>query len=43
MSRMQIDPHPSSSTKLKSKWIKILSTNPDTMNMIKEKVGISFG
>ena len=37
--RMQTDPYLSPCTKLKFKWIKDLNTNPDTLNLIKEKVG----
>ena len=37
--RMQIDPHLSPCTKLKSKWIKDLNINPATLNLIEEKVG----
>jgi hypothetical protein len=39
--RMQIDPYLLSYTKLKSKWIKDLNGNPDTLNLIGEKVGNS--
>ncbi|KAL6081732.1 hypothetical protein STEG23_016814, partial [Scotinomys teguina] len=37
--RLQIDPYLSRCTKLKSKWIKDLNINPDTLNLIEEKVG----
>ena len=37
--RMKIDPYLSPCTKLKSKWIKDLSINLTTLNMIEEKVG----
>ncbi|KAL6058354.1 hypothetical protein STEG23_024193 [Scotinomys teguina] len=37
--RLQIDPYLSPCTKLKSKWIKDLNINPDTLNLIEEKVG----
>ncbi|KAL6038241.1 hypothetical protein STEG23_034914 [Scotinomys teguina] len=37
--RLQIDPYLSPCTKLKSKWIKELNINPDTRNLIEEKVG----
>ena len=36
---MKIDPYLSPCTKLKSKWIKDLNIKPDTLNLIKEKVG----
>jgi hypothetical protein len=36
---MQIDPFLSLCTKLKSKWIKDLHINPNTVNLIEEKVG----
>ena len=36
---MQIDPFLSSCKKLKSKWIKDFHIKPDTLNLIKEKVG----
>jgi hypothetical protein len=39
---MKIDPYLSSGTKLKSKWIKDLKVKPDTLNLIKEKVGKSL-
>ena len=39
---MQIDPYLSPSTKLKSKWIKKLNINPDTLNLTEEKVGNSL-
>ena len=41
--RMQIDPFLSPCTKLKFKWIKDLHIKPDTLNLIEEKVGKSFG
>jgi hypothetical protein len=37
--RMQIYPFLSPGAKLKSKWIKDLHIKPDTLNLIKEKVG----
>jgi hypothetical protein len=37
--RMQMDPYLLSCTKLKSKWIKDLNIKPDTLNLIREKVG----
>lgn len=37
--RMQINPYLSPSTKCKFKWIKDLNVNPDTLNLIQEKVG----
>ena len=40
---MQIDPYLSPCTKFKSKWIKDLNINPDTLNLIEEKVGSSLG
>ena len=39
---MKIDPHLSPYTKLKYKWIKNLSINLDTLNLIEEKVGNSL-
>ena len=41
--RMQMDPYLSPFTKLKSKWIKDLNIKSDTLNLIEEKVGHSFG
>ena len=39
---MQIDPYFSLCTKNnKSKWIKDLNLNPETLNLIKENIGIS--
>jgi hypothetical protein len=35
---MKIDPYLSPCTKLKSKWIKDLNINPNTLNIIEEKV-----
>ena len=35
---MQIDPYVTPCTKLKSKWIKDLNINPDTLNLIEDKV-----
>ena len=35
---MKIDPHLSPCTKLKSKWIKDLNINQDTLNLVEEKV-----
>jgi hypothetical protein len=40
--KMQIEPFLSSCTKLKSKWIKDLHIKPDTLKLIKEKVGKSL-
>ena len=40
--RIQIDPYLSISIKLKSSWIKDLNINPDTLNLIEEKVETSF-
>ena len=40
--RMQIESYLSPSTKLKSKWIKNLKVKPDTLNLVKEKVGDSL-
>ncbi|KAL6030515.1 hypothetical protein STEG23_025276 [Scotinomys teguina] len=37
--RRQIHPYMSPCTKLNSKWIKDLNINPDTLNLIEEKVG----
>ena len=39
---MIIDPYLSTCTKLKSKWIKDFNIKPDTLNLIKEKVGMSL-
>ena len=39
---MKIDSYLSSSTKHKSKWIKDFHIKPDTLNLIKEKVGKSL-
>ena len=39
---MKIDPYLSPCTKLKTKWIKVLNLNSDTLNLIKEKEGKSF-
>jgi hypothetical protein len=39
---MRIDPFLSPSTKLKSKWIKELHIKPETLKLIKEKVGINL-
>jgi len=39
---MQIDPFLAPCTKLKSKWIKDLHINPDTLKLIEEKVGKSL-
>jgi hypothetical protein len=39
---MHIDSYLSPCTKLKSKWIKDLNIKPDTLNLIKEKVGKSL-
>jgi hypothetical protein len=39
---MQIDPYISPCTKLKSKWIKDLNVQPDTLNIIEQKVGNSL-
>jgi hypothetical protein len=39
---MKIDPYLSPCTKLKSKRIKDLNIKPDTLNLIKEKVGKSL-
>ena len=36
---MKIDPYLSSCTKLKSKWIRDLNINLNTLNLIEEKVG----
>jgi hypothetical protein len=36
---MQIDPFLSPCTKLKSKWIRDLHINPDTLKLTEEKVG----
>jgi hypothetical protein len=40
--RMQIHPFLSPCTKLKSKWIKDLHIQPDTLNLTKKKVGKSL-
>jgi hypothetical protein len=40
--RMQIDPFLSPCTKVKSKWIKELHIKPETLKLIKEKVGKSL-
>ena len=40
--RIQIDPYVSHCTKLKSKWIKDLNIETDTLNLIEEKVGNTF-
>jgi hypothetical protein len=40
--RMQIDPFLSTSTKLKSKWIKDLHTKPDILKLTEQKVGNSL-
>jgi hypothetical protein len=40
--RMRIDPFLSSCTKVKSKWIKELHIKPETVKLIKEKVGKSL-
>ena len=40
--RMKIDPYLLPCTKLKSKWIKDLSINLTTLNLIEEKVGSSL-
>lgn len=37
--RLQIDPSLSLCSKLKSKWIKDLNINPDTLNLLEDKVG----
>lgn len=37
--RMQIDPYLTPCTKLKSKWMKDLNINPDTLDLIEKKVG----
>ena len=39
MSACRMDPYLSPYTKLKSKWIKYLTINPTTLNLIEEKVG----
>jgi hypothetical protein len=36
---MQLDPFLSPCTKLKSKWIKDLHINPETLKLIEEKLG----
>jgi hypothetical protein len=38
---MKIDPYVSPCTKLRSKWIKDLNRELDTLNLIEEKVGKS--
>ena len=40
---MQIDPFLSPCTKLKSKWIKDLHIEPETLKLIEKKVGKSLG
>ena len=40
---MKIEPYLSLYTKLKYTWIKKLDIKPDTLNLIKEKVGESLG
>jgi hypothetical protein len=40
--RMQIDPHLSPCTKLKSKWIKDLHIKPNTVKLIEKKMGRSL-
>ena len=40
--RMKIDPYLSPCTKLKSKWIKDININLNTLNLIEEKVGSSL-
>jgi hypothetical protein len=40
--RMQIDPSLSICIKVKSKWIKELHINPETLKLIEEKVGKSL-
>jgi hypothetical protein len=40
--KMKLDPYLSTCTKLNSKWIKNLNIKPDTLNLIKEKVGKSL-
>jgi hypothetical protein len=40
--RMQMDPFLSPCTKLKSKWIKDIHIKPETLKLIKEKVGKNF-
>jgi hypothetical protein len=39
---MQIDPFLSSCPKVKSKWIKELHINPETLKLIEEKMGKSL-
>jgi hypothetical protein len=39
--RMKIDPHLSTCTKVRSKWIKELYIKPETLKLIEEKVGES--
>ena len=40
--RMQVDPYLSPLTKLESKGVSDLNVNPDTLNLIEEKVGNSL-
>ena len=40
--RMQVDPFLSPCTKLKSKWIKEFHIKPETLKLMKEKVGKSL-
>jgi hypothetical protein len=40
--KMKIESYLSSCSKFKSKWIKDLNIKPDTLNLMKEKVGKSF-
>ena len=40
--RMQTDPFLSPCTKLKSKWIKIINIKPDTLKLVRKKVGKNF-
>jgi hypothetical protein len=40
--KMKIDPYLSPYTKLNAKWIKDLNIQPDTLNLIEEKVGKSL-
>ena len=40
--KLQKDPYLSPCTKLKCKWIKDLSINPATLNLLEEKVGITL-
>jgi hypothetical protein len=39
---MQVDPFLPPCTRLKSKWIKGLNIKPDTLNLLKEKLGKSL-